>query len=56
MRAAHGVCELDAELWAVGPDHKARFDAGRVELHAALGRPRDFPLTIELAVAPRRAS
>ncbi|TAJ14484.1 MAG: hypothetical protein EPO68_12765 [Planctomycetota bacterium] len=71
LRASHGISRIDGELWALGPDYKARIDARGVEFTPALGSgaPRNFPLalalesirrteavSIDLGAAPRRGA
>lgn len=58
LRASHGVSILDGELWALGPDYKARFDAAGVEFTPALGSgaPRNFSLALRLDSIRRDAA
>lgn len=49
------VQQLDGELWAAGPDFKARFAAHGVEFTPALGRqaPHNLPLALQLTAVGR---
>jgi hypothetical protein len=52
-----GLHPLDGALWGVGPDYKAAFRNGGVELTPALGMraPRNFPLGLRVAAIGRGA-
>ncbi|MCU0863244.1 MAG: hypothetical protein MUC36_05610 [Planctomycetes bacterium] len=49
------VQPLDGELWAAGPDFKARFDAQGIEFTPALGRqaPHNLPLALQFTAVGR---
>lgn len=49
------VQRLDGDLWAAGPDYKARFDENGVEFTPALGEraPHNLPLALSLAAVGR---